>query len=172
MAHSLSAVSDPGENSPYSFSASDNSESPCPSPGDYTTLSQFRNNVAKASIESVCLFNDIDTISYPSHQVPELSPTPKIYTKTPIQNVLNYYRPTNMEIINIYTDKKGVVLWIVFPYPKKEVKIYTIRCDVHSLPPSALREDIKTVTTSVYIYLRNLADTRLTRWLAKSSLET
>ena len=168
MVPTPSAVSDHSDASMSSSSGSDHSGSPYPSPGPqaYTSLAQSNNYVAEPlipastvyysdyfanSTESLCLFNDIQAQYYPSPISPtsSSSPVPTTSVSTPIQVVANYSGPIRNHIVNMSTDENGVV-WIVFPYSKnKEVKNHTIRCDVDKVPPSALRDDIKTVAAAV-----------------------
>lgn len=153
--------------SPYSSSDSDQSTSSYPDPGPQalSSLSLSNDFVARPLIpnaaayadffadpnETLCLFNDIAAQFYPSPPSPQSSssPPPTTSKQTPHPIVANYSGPIKNCIINMYTDADGVV-WIVFPYSKnKEVKNHTIRCDVEKVPPSALREDIKTVSAAV-----------------------
>jgi hypothetical protein len=174
--------------SSFSSSASEHSASPYPSPGPqaYTALSNSQKYIAEplvagpASIytdyfsnptETLCLFNDIEAQFYPSPISPASSSSPGPVTTTinpAHQVVANYSGPIRNHIVSMSTDGEGVV-WIVFPYSKnKEVKNHTIRCDVDKVPPSALREDIKTVSAAV-LPLIVVTKNRPTPWLAELS---
>lgn len=170
-AQSPSAMSDTNAYS-ASSSSSNRSGSPYPSPGPqaYTSLSQSHSYIAEplipshpsqpsiytdyfsnAPTESLCLFNDIEAQFYPTPLSPtsSSSPGPNFTSSNSTTVIPNYSGPIRNHIVNMSTDENGVV-WIVFPYSKnKEVKNHTIRCDVDKVPPSALREDIKTVSAAV-----------------------
>jgi hypothetical protein len=169
-AQSPSAMSD--TNIYTASSSSNRSGSPYPSPGPqaYTPLSQSHSYIAEplipshsvqpsiytdyfsnAPTESLCLFNDIEAQFYPTPPSPtsSSSPGPNFISSNSTTVIPNYSGPIRNHIVNMSTDDNGVV-WIVFPYSKnKEVKNHTIRCDVDKVPPSALREDIKTVAAAV-----------------------
>ena len=168
MAPSPAAVSDHSEVSAYSSSSSENSEAVYPSPGPqaYTALGQSSDYVAEPLIsgqdayyqeyfantrESLCVFNDIEAQYHPSPTsfVSSESPVPSMSTTSSVQGLANYSGPIRNHIVSMSADQNGVV-WIVFPYSKnKEVKNHTIRCDVHTVPPNELRDDIKTVAAAV-----------------------
>jgi|SRR5277367_608939 len=172
MAQSPAAVSDHSDASAYS-SSSDNSESAYPSPGPqaYTALGQSNEYVAEPltssptayyhdyfanTTENLCVFSDIESQYYPSPTsiVSSESPVPSLSTTSSVQGLANYSGPIRNQIVNMSTDQDGVV-WIVFPYSKnKEVKNHTIRCDVHTVPPSELRDDIKTVAAAVIYFAK------------------
>jgi hypothetical protein len=168
-APSPSNTSEAVPDSSFSSTASGHSASPYPSPGPqaYTSLANSQNYVAEPLVanpssiytdyfsnptETLCLFNDIEAQFYPSPTSPASSSSPGPVTTTinpSHQIVANYSGPIRNHIVSMSTDAEGVV-WIVFPYSKnKEVKNHTIRCDVDKVPPSALREDIKTVSAAV-----------------------
>jgi hypothetical protein len=168
VAQSPAAVSDHSEVSAYSSSSSETSEAAYPSPGPqaYTALSQSNDYVAEPLIsgqatyyqdyfantsEILCVFNDIEALYYPSQNsiVSSESPVPSMSTNSSVQGLANYSGPIRNHIVSMSTDQNSIV-WIVFPYSKnKEVKNHTIRCDVHTVPPNQLRDDIKTVAAAV-----------------------
>ena len=169
MAASPSAFSDMSVGSRYSASSDYESESAYPSPGPqaYTALRQSNEFVAQPLLsqnsghyndyfanpnETLCLFNDIEPQFYPTPSSPASSVSPGSSSR-PVNSMqitpANYSGPIKNQILNMTTDENGIV-WIVFPYSKnKEVKSHTIRCDVDKIPPSTLRDDIKTVAAAV-----------------------
>jgi hypothetical protein len=153
--------------SPYSSCVSDTSNSAYPPaiPEAYSNLSHSSTFVAEPLVgnstssypgffanpsETLCLFNDVAAQYYPTPESPVSSSSPApTSTANPTPVIANYSGPIKNHIVNMYQDKDGIV-WIVFPYSKnKEVKNHTIRCDVEKVPPSALREEIKTVSAAV-----------------------
>jgi hypothetical protein len=75
------------------------------------------------------------------------APVTSISTTPSVQGSGDYL--VRNHIISMSTGPDGV-LWIVFPYSKnEEVKYHSIRCDVHTVPPSELRDDIKTIAAAV-----------------------
>jgi len=170
MSASPPATSDIAPDSPYSSCVSDTSNTAYPTAiaDVFTNLSHPSSFVAEPLVpasttsyadffenpsETLCLFNDVEAQYYPSLLSPALSssPAPTTSTANPTPIVANYSGPIKNQIVNMYQDKDGVV-WIMFPYSKnKEVKNHLIRCDVEKVPPSALREEIKTVSAAVSI---------------------
>jgi hypothetical protein len=170
----------------YSPSSSDESVSQYPSPGPqaFTALANSADYVAQPLLwnpadyfasyfanpeENLCLFSDMvaqfddDPISPTSSG----SPAPTTPSAIPSHIAPNSSGPIRNHIVNMSTDKNGVV-WIVFPYSKnKQVKNHTIRCDVEKVPPSALRTEIKQVSAAVRLTLTpdDRADISPTRWL-------
>ena len=170
MSASPPAISEIAPDSPYSSCVSDTSNTAYPTAiaDVFTNLSHPSSFVAEPLVpasttsytdffanptETLCLFNDVEAQYYPSPLSPALSssPAPTTSTANPTPIIANYSGPIKNQIVNMYQDKDGVV-WIMFPYSKnKEVKNHLIRCDVEKVPPSALREEIKTVSAAVSI---------------------
>lgn len=64
-----------------------------------------------------------------------------------------YSGPIKDHILDVYTDIADVV-WIVFLYSKnKEVRSYSIRCDVDKVPPHCVKDEFKTLSSAVYSHI-------------------
>jgi len=153
----------------YSPSPSDASDSHYPSsdPRAYTALANSSRYVAQPLLsttgdylvnyfanpeENLCLFADITAQldEEPESPTSSASPAPPT-TPSAVANhtAPNYSGPIRNTIVNMSTDKNGVV-WISFPYSKnKQIKNHTIRCDVENVPPSKLKKEIKSVSAAV-----------------------
>jgi len=103
------------------------------------------NNITRTD-PPVCLVSDIDFA--PPLDV-TCSPPSVIGTDDASPVRTNILGPMKTSIEALYTDDNHVT-WMVFPYSKnKKVKRYKIRCDVETVPPNRVRNNVKTVRTAV-----------------------
>jgi hypothetical protein len=86
-----------------------------------------------------------------NYKVSTISIPWSVCTAIPSPIEANYAGPIRKHIVNMSTDK---IIFMVFPYSKnKQVRNYSIRCDVEKVPPSALWPEIKQVSTAVHLTL-------------------
>jgi len=149
-----------------SSSSSDASDSlyPLVDPPPYTALSNSSSYVAQPLLsttgdyldyfanpkENLCVFADITAQLDDEPESPtSASPVPTTPSAVASHTAPNYSGPIRNTIVNMSTDKNGIV-WIVFPYSKnKQIKNHTVRCDVDKVPPGMLKKEIKSVSAAV-----------------------